>query len=162
VALPTQAHAQNRQHTAQLTCGRATLTAETRWQTPPDTSLVWLAQKLSIKLSNRMQTPVPLESHQGQHVVGHSGLDAVVLSWACIRSTSGASYILLSYGCGSDDAEKLCGGENEWFRLLNEKGERVDSDFARQDKRYEQLYKKLGLAKLMSSGVSMTSLVSSD
>ncbi|EPX63221.1 hypothetical protein D187_005626 [Cystobacter fuscus DSM 2262] len=89
-------------------------------------------------------------------------MDAVILSWACLRSDNGANYILLSYGCGSDDAEKFCGGEREWFRLLDEKGARTDAGMARQDSRYEQLYERLGVAGLMSDGVSLSSLLPTD
>ncbi|MGZ3459081.1 MAG: hypothetical protein ACXU86_11320 [Archangium sp.] len=163
-AAPPHAHEQLGQYTAQLTCGRSVLTAETRWLVSPDTPLIWLDQKIRLKsVGARSAMTLPLEGRQRKRVAaGRSGLDAVAQSWACVRSSSGASYILLLYGCGSDDAEKFCGGEREWMRILDEKGTRLDPGFARQDRRYDQLYEKLGLAKLISDGVSMSSVVSSD
>lgn len=153
-----------RQRTARLTCGPSLLTAETRWQVPSGSSTVWLEQTLRLQRDDTSRaTVLPLEGRQRKRISAErSGLDAVVLSWACLRSKSGANYILLGYGCGSEDTEKFCGGEAEWFRLLDARGQRVDSGFTRQDKRYESLHARLGVAELMSSGVSMTSLVATE
>lgn len=163
-AAPAQASEPPRHHTARLTCGRSTLTAETRWRVSPSQPLVWLEQKLRLQRAEAPKAQeLPLEGRWRKRVAaGHSGLDAVVVSWACLQSHSGASYILLAYGCGSDDADAFCGGEKEWFRLLDEQGRRLDAGLARQDGRYEPLYEKLGVARLMSEGVSMRSLLSDD
>lgn len=170
VVLSTSAHAapplpesgQSRLDTARLTCGRATLTSKTHWLLLPDSPSVWLEQ--SIQLAGEHGTKaLPTEGRPGQRVTaGHSGLSAVVSSWACIQSKRGTNYIFLGYACGSDDAEKFCGGEREWFRILDEQGARLDAGFARQDRRYDALHARLGVAELMAQGVPMSSLIPDD
>ena len=164
LGLAWAAHAQAEPHhsTARLTCGRASLTAETTASVPADDAPIrWLSQTLRLRVEG-VEKEVRL-AHEGlSGKPGEGALDAVVLSWACVTSERGANYIVLAYGCGTERVAARCGGEREWFRLLSDTGERLDRGFSRQDRRYARLEARLGLAERMSQGVALVSIVDAE
>lgn len=160
MALPARADDRVRDYTARLTCGRSSLIAKTRLWLHPDLPLRWLGQTLTLsREGERGARALPLEGRPRARIAsGRTGLDAVVSSWTCVTSERGVNYLLIGYACGAQDKERYCGGEEEWFRILDEHGRRLDAGFSRQDLRYEMLHEKLGISKMMSDGVRMRSV----
>ena len=159
-ALPARADERVRDYTASLTCGRSTLTVKTRLWLHPDLPLRWLGQTLTLsREGERGARVLPLEGRPRARIAsGQTGLDAVVNSWVCVTSDQGVNLLLLGYACGAQDRERYCGGEEEWFRILDEHGRRLDAGFSRQDRRYDALHETLGVSKMMADGVRMSSV----
>ena len=92
-------------------------------------------------------------------IQGGEVADRYVASWACVAGRR-ARYILLGYACAADAGSPHdCGGEKEWFRLLDGRGRFVDAGVPHGGAARDQLNARLGIAHAMAAGVSMTPVV---
>ena len=79
-----------------------------------------------------------------------------VLSWACVQASTGRSYVSLGYACAVDPSERgSCGGDKEWFRLLDDRGRPLDAGSPKQGAAQDRLMTRLGLKAVMEAGVAM-------
>ncbi|UAJ09155.1 hypothetical protein [Polymorphobacter megasporae] len=91
---------------------------------------------------------------------GHRVLARYVSSWACLTGHHQTHYALLAYACSVEPgAEHDCGGEKEWFRLLDTRGRFVDPGVPHDGPQRERLYARLGITAAMAGGVKMTPVV---
>ena len=80
-------------------------------------------------------------------VVGQQkALASAVVSWACLSSTKGKTYVLLDISCMRENYDGICRGQKEWFRIVGTDGSRPDAGYAPQDPRYDVLDKRLGIS----------------
>jgi hypothetical protein len=123
---------------------------------PPEDNIIPLsecARQHFVFLNKTTGTSVEVEC-SGKNVA-HSGpdgrsmgnyLDALAVSWACVRGTKG-SYLLVTYQSG--------GTHGEWVEIYSLEGrclasdrircERTDSQGRRRINRFEKTYRRLGL-----------------
>ena len=71
-----------------------------------------------------------------------------------------ARYVLLGYACAADPGGRQdCGGEKEWFRLLDGRGRFVDAGVPHDGAARDKLNARLGVAGAVAAGVTMTPVV---
>ncbi|NPD69800.1 hypothetical protein HN018_28315 (plasmid) [Lichenicola cladoniae] len=136
--------------TSTLSCGPATVTATsiTDPHVPPDDDFAWLAQKLTLTgTPTHKALPLQVDPKASMIVVGQQkALAAAVVSWACLTSTQGKTYVLLDVSCMRENYDGVCHGQNEWVRVVGTDGSHPDAAYVPQDPRYEALYKRLGIS----------------
>jgi hypothetical protein len=116
-------------------------------------------QQLTLRRASRV-SPVTLEQAFPIIIQGHRVLGRFVVSWACVEGSGGAHYLVLGYSCAIDPgAAGDCGGEKEWFRLLDARGRFVDAAVPQDGPERDRLYSRLGISKEMDAGVDMTPVV---
>ncbi len=142
-----------------LRCGAADLRMTSHTLTGPTAPLAPIDQKLTRRVGAR-QVPVALEPTASVAVQGGHVPDRYVASWACVAGGRQARYVLLGYACANDPGgHQDCGGEKEWFRLLDERGRFVDAGVPREGAARDKLNARLGIADAMAAGVTMTPVV---
>lgn len=110
--------------------------------------------------SGTKQIPVALERSDTVSVQGARVADRYVASWACVAGGRQAHYVLLGYACAADPGGAHdCGGEKEWFRLLDGRGRFVDAGVPHEGAARDQLNARLGISEAMAAGVTMTPVV---
>lgn len=145
-----------------LKCGDADVSAETTCLALPEIETQCVKQ--NIRLENIRKGISRKLPHEGKLVTKSFArpnpvLDAFVTSWACLKSTSGKSYILLLYTCSWGEEKSSCaGGAKEWERIFDATGRHVAAGFRRQDRRYDSLYQRLGLSEIMKQGAGLQTL----
>lgn len=146
-------------HIVALNCGPADLRIVSRAYAGQNAPLAPASQTLTRRVGGR-QVPVTLERGRGIVVDGYRVHDRYVVSWACVTSTHQAHYVLLGYGCAVDPGDPNdCGGEKEWFRLLDGRGRFVDVGVPHDGAASERLNARLGIAGALTAGVTMTPVV---
>ena len=142
-----------------LSCGPATVTATstTDPHVPPNDNFAWLAQKLTLTGARGHQAiPLQVDPKVSMIAVGQQkALAAAVVSWACLTSTQGKTYVLLDISCMRENYDGICRGQKEWFRIVGTDGSRPDAGYAPQDPRYDALDKRLGISP---DGVQLTGI----
>ena len=142
-----------------LECGDADVSVETSCLALPEIDTQCARQ--TIRLENRRKGISKKLPHEGQPVAksfvkAGPVLDALVTSWACLKSTSGKSYILLLYTCSWGEEKPSCAGNTkEWERLFDATGRHLTAGFRRQDRRYDALYRRIGLSEIMRRGADL-------
>lgn len=145
-----------------LRCGAAEVSVETACLTLPEVETQCVKQ--NIQLENTQKGISKKLPHEGKLVAksfakSNPVLDAFVTSWACLKSTSGKSYILLLYTCSWGEERSSCtGSAKEWERIFDATGRHVTAGFGRQDRRYDSLYQRLGLSEIMKQGADLQTL----
>ena len=106
------------------------------------------------------QVRVELEPSVRVLVDGHRVQNRYVTSWACVAGRQRARYVVLGYACAIDPGYPHdCGGEKEWFRLLDRRGRFADAGVPHDGAARDRLNARLGIAAAMAAGVSMTALI---
>ncbi len=145
--------------TRTLSCGPATVTATstTDPHVPPDDDFAWLAQRLTLTGAHDHQgIPLQADPKASMIAVGQQkALAAAVVSWACLTSTQGKTYVLLDISCMRENYDGVCHGQKEWVRIVGTDGSRPDAGYAPQDPRYDALDKRLGIS---ADGVQLTGI----
>ncbi len=142
-----------------LRCGGADLRMTSHTLAGPRAPLAPIDQKLTRRVGAR-QLPVALEPTASVAVQGGRVSDRYVASWACVAGGRRAHYVLLGYACAGDPGgPRDCGGEKEWFRLLDERGRFVDAGVPHDGAARDKLNARLGIANAMAAGVTMTPVV---
>ncbi len=145
-----------------LKCGAAEVSVETACLALPEVETQCVKQ--NIRLENTQKGISKKLPHEGKLVAksfakSNPVLDAFVTSWACLKSTSGKSYILLLYTCSWGEEKSSCiGSAKEWERIFDATGRHVTAGFRRQDRRYDSLYQRLGLSEIMKQGADLQTL----
>ena len=142
-----------------LRCGAADLRMTSHTLAGPRAPLAPIDQKLTRRVGAR-QVPVALEPTASVAVQGGRVADRYVASWACVAGERQAHYVLLGYACADDPGgPQDCGGEKEWFRLLDGRGRFVDAGVPHDGAARDKLNARLGIADAMAAGVTMTPVV---
>lgn len=143
-------------HTASLSCGAATFQIVSHaW---PRT-LAPVTQTASVRVAGRRRT-VTLDPTGTVIVDGHRVRNRYVLSWSCVKGAGGTSYVSLGYACAMDPGYPFdCGGEKEWFRLLDDRGRAVDTGVPHNGPTRDRLDRRLGLSDIFEAGVQMTDVL---
>ena len=142
-----------------LRCGAADLRMTSHTLAGPRTPLAPIEQKLTRRVGAR-QLPVALDPTGSVTVQGGRVADRYVASWACVTGERHAHYVLLGYACADNPGgPQDCGGEKEWFRLLDERGRFVDAGVPHDGAARDRLNARLGIAGAMAAGVTMTPVV---
>ena len=116
-------------------------------------------QELTRRIGAR-QIAVSLEPPGNVTVQGVRVSGRYVASWACLAAEHRAHYVLLQYACTDDSGGASdCGGEKEWFRVLDRRGLFVDADVPHDGPARDELNARLGIASAMAAGVTMTAVV---
>ena len=145
--------------TATLTCGAAEFALTSSTVADPTGPLAPVAQTL-IRRSGATHRRVPLERGGSAVVGGQRVRDRYVASWACIAGRWPARYVVIGYACTADPGNPGdCGGDKEWFRLLDTRGRFVDTAVPHDGVARDRLYARLGIADTMAAGVTMTPVV---
>ena len=148
-----------RSHVASLRCGEATFRLASRVWPGSDAPLAPAGQALSVA-TMRGHRAVNLPKAPRATVDGRAVGQEYVGSWACVRADDGRSYLDLGFACAVDPVEDgACGGEQEWFRLVDSRGRLLGAATPRQGPAQVALQRRLGLARVMASGVRMTSVL---
>lgn len=144
------------EHVAALSCGAGTFTLTSRGF--PDT-LAPASQSLTVRVAGRHRA-VPLETTGLVTVDGRRVRNRYVLTWACTKGARGVSYVSLGYACAVDPGYPHdCGGEKEWFRLLDERGQPVDLGVPHSGPAMTRLHRRLGLLEQFEKGTQMTDVL---
>ncbi|MDK2126135.1 hypothetical protein [Parachitinimonas caeni] len=145
-----------------LYCAKAEMVVESDCQLTTDTSRQCKRQTLTLHPeASREALPLP---HDGRLVkkkmLGNTAvLDGFVTGWSCLKAKDGKQYFLLAYTCSFGEERGACAGESkEWTRLFAPDGRPLSAGLKRQDKRYDALYRKLGLTAVMEAGVTLQGL----
>jgi hypothetical protein len=113
----------------ELPCDNGVFLLTTECLVDPSSKLTECAkQSLSFTSGEHgVSTAVRLDSRStGPMVRGYRMLDGRVVQWACIRSTKGREYLLLSYACrGLGDRCAMHGRTAEWDHIIGSKGRLV-------------------------------------
>ena len=141
-----------------LRCGAADLRMTSYTLTGAKAPLAPIDQKLARRLGTK-QVLLALEQTHNIEVQGARVLDRYVVSWACVAGERQAHYVLLDYACATDPGNQDCGGEKEWFRLLDGRGRLVDASVPHDGPARDKLYTRLGIADAMAGGVTMTPVI---
>ena len=134
-----------------LSCGGASLTAETVYLDVPDQDFQPLSQRITL------QRP----GTNGSVVLHHDGrplrqpflkdtpvLDAAASGWACLAAADGKAYIYVSYVCTESDLRPDCEGTSrEWGRLFDPEGKELTAGLPHGGPRMSALMKRLGLGR---------------
>ncbi|NPD69664.1 hypothetical protein HN018_27965 (plasmid) [Lichenicola cladoniae] len=136
--------------TSTLSCGPATVTATstTDPHVPPNDDFAWLAQKIMLSgTPAHKSVSLQVDPKAGMIAIGRQkALAAAVVSWACLTSTQGKTYVLLDVSCMRENDDGVCHGQKEWVRIVGTDGSHPDTAYAPQDPRYDALYKRLGIS----------------
>jgi hypothetical protein len=135
----------------ELTCGNAVVKSSTVFYFNDDvdhTGRQVIDQEITVTYDNKT-TKLQLDSKRvNKPTFGKVLLDSSVYAWSCLKSSKGRHYILLWYSCTAMDEKGFCSGWKEWLRLFRENGKALDASYRRNhDKRYDKLFKKLGLTE---------------
>jgi hypothetical protein len=143
-------------HVETLRCGAA------EWQMTSRTvagTRAPVRQALTGRVGKK-RVAIALERGGRVPVDGHRVQNRYVGSWACLTGKRGAHYVMLGYSCAVDAGyPNDCGGEKEWFRLLDARGRFTDAGAPHDGAVRDRLYARLGLAAAMAAGVKMTDLL---
>lgn len=144
--------------TATLSCGRGTFVAASRrWPRP--SPLAPATQGVTVEIAGKRHA-VPLEPTRRVSVEGRRVRNRYLLTWGCVTGDAGAHYVVLSYACAIDPGyPNDCGGEKEWFRYLDERGQAVDVGVPRDGPGRTRLQRRLGLAGQFAAGVRMSDVL---
>lgn len=148
--------------TGRLQCGDTQIVAETQYLDVPGHDRQVLAQTLSLSLPGQASS-IRL-AHDGrvfrQPFLKHTAvLDAAVTGWACLAANDDKPYLYLSYTCTESPARPRCVGTlREWARLFDTTGKPLNARAPRSGPRTPTLMKKLGLARYLSEGVSLSDI----
>ncbi len=145
-----------------LYCAQAEVVVESDCQLTTDTSRQCKRQTLTLHPeASREALSLP---HDGRMIkkkmLGNTAvLDGFVTGWSCLKAKDGKQYFLLAYTCSFGEERGACAGESkEWTRLFAPDGRPLSAGLKRQDKRYDALYRKLGLTAVMEAGVTLQGL----
>ena len=134
-----------------LSCGGASLTAETVYLDVPDQDLQPLSQRIALKrLGSNVSTVLP---HDGRplrqpFLKSTPVLDAAVSSWTCLTAADGKAYIYVFYACTESDLRPDCvGTSREWGRLFDPQGKEMTAGLPHAGPRASALMKRLGLGR---------------
>ena len=142
-----------------LRCGAADLRMTSHTLAGPTAPLAPVDQKLTRRVG-ASQLPVALEPTASVAVQGGRVSNRYVASWACVAGERQAHYVLLGYACADDPGGRQdCGGEKEWFRLLDGRGRFVDAGVPHDGAARDRLNARLRIAGAMAAGVTMTPAV---
>ncbi|MDO7842783.1 hypothetical protein [Sphingomonas immobilis] len=143
-------------HVADLRCGAADLRVTSHalaGTTAP------VAQSLTRRVGKK-RVAVALEPAGSALVDGHRVRGRYVVSWACLTGAQRVRYVMLGYNCAVDPGDPHdCGGEKEWFRLLDTRGRFVDAGVPHDGDRRDRLYARLGIADQTAAGVKMAGVL---
>ena len=134
-----------------LACGGAEVIAESNYLNISNRAEI-LCTKQTVTLINSkkdISKKLPLDGKLVKKRFVRQGpvLDAVVVSWDCLKSKNGTPYILLWYQCNWGPG---CEGSNrEWERIFDLDGKHLTAGFRKHDdlERLQGLYQKLGLSE---------------
>lgn len=139
-----------------LQCGAADLRMTSRFLAGPRAPIAPTHQRLTRRVGAN-QVPISLERANSVALQDGRTTDRYVASWACVPSARQTNYVLLGYACSADPGSPHdCGGEKEWFRLLDQRGRLVDAGVPHDGVARDRLNARLGIAGAMTAGVSMT------
>ncbi|RUL77722.1 hypothetical protein [Dyella choica] len=134
-----------------LSCGGASLTAETVYLDVPDQDLQPLSQRIALKrLGQNVSTVL---HHDGRplrqpFLKNTPVLDAAVSSWTCLTADDGKAYVYVFYVCTESDLRPDCAGTSrEWGRLFDPQGKEMTADLPHAGPRTSALMKRLGLGR---------------
>lgn len=151
-----------------LACGDVFVESETHYVDYPDISFERQVEKQVISIIGKnggSKTHLKLDSRSIRKATFDNKilLDSAVVSWACLKAKDGQNYIFLWYACTTFDELGFCSGRfKEWERLFKTDGEAIAVSYKRNyDRRYESLYKKLGLEDVRKD-LEMESLVADE
>ena len=142
-----------------LSCGGASLMAETVYLDVPDQDFQPLSQHITL------QRP----GSNGSMALNHDGrplrqpflkdtpvLDAAVSGWACLTAADGKAYIYVSYVCTESDLRPDCEGTSrEWGRLFDPEGKELTAGFPHGGPRTSALMKRLGLGRYEEKAIQL-------
>ncbi len=141
-----------------LTCGTIALRMASYKSSGADV-LAPASQTLTRRVSGKW-VRVALEPSGRVRVEGQQVQNRYVTSWACVTGRQRAAYVVLGYVCAIDPGyPKDCGGEKEWFRVLDRRGRFADAGVAHGGAVRDRLNARLGIAGALAAGVRMTAVV---
>lgn len=145
-------------HKATLSCGNGQFSVVSRrWARP--SPLAPATQSMTVKVAGKNRA-APLQPTRLVSVEGHRVRNHYLLGWTCVTATTGASYALLGYACAVDPGyPNDCGGEKEWYRLMDDRGRPVDIGVPVNGVARERLVQRLGILKQMEAGVHMNDVL---
>ncbi len=138
---------------ARLVCGDAVVEAATQFFDDP-AYMERQVIKQSVFVSNNQKNvkkKLRLDSRAAHKpTFDRILLDSLVSAWACLEAKDGKHYLFLWYTCTPMDERGFCAGEGkEWERLFQTDGKALTNSFPRDDKKFDRLYKKLGLEEVV-------------
>lgn len=141
---------------ATLSCGTGRFVLESEIWQAQEAPRAPRSQKLAVIVNRRLRS-VAIERSGMKTAVGSFVVaPAYVSSWACVRARSRAHYVLLGYAC-AEDAD--CGGDREWFRLVDEHGGTPGASLPRQGSSWNRLLARSGLRRVLEEGVAMKTVL---
>lgn len=147
-------------HAAILTCGGSVFRTESRSWADTAAPSAPVRQSIAVTATDARRRTVPLEPAPVAVVDGYRVRGAYLSSWACVRATTGNRYVVLGYACAVEPGRAGdCGGDAEWFRLLDLRGRRLDLQVPRNGPAADALWRRLGLASAFEQGVTMTDVL---
>ncbi|WP_419809091.1 hypothetical protein [Sphingomonas sp.] len=146
--------------TATLACGAGTFIAESRRWAGDQAPLAPATQSLSVTVAKTRRS-VPLEPTRIVDVEERQVRNRFLANWGCVKGVTGASYVVLGYACAVDPGyANDCGGEQEWFRYLNDRGRVMDMGVPHNGPVRTRLQRRLGIARALRTGRRFTAVVS--
>lgn len=145
--------------TVVLRCGAADLSVTNSVSTSRTASVAPVRQTLTRRVGVRTLV-IPLERGHATALDGGTVQDRYLASWACVAGRNHSFYVLLGYACTADPGQPGdCGGQKEWFRLLDERGRLADQGVPQDGAARDRFNSRIGIAGAMAAGVTMTPVV---
>lgn len=158
-AHPMQPQTQTQRHVGHMRCGGALLESATTYLDDGEHDRQALDQRLSLTPPG-LKKPLAL-THDGKpftqpFMQDTPVLDASATGWACIKATSGRSYVYVMYTCVESPLRPACvGTAREWARLFNTRGKLLNPGYPHDGPQTPTLMRKLGLARYVDTGVAL-------
>jgi hypothetical protein len=134
-----------------LACGGAEVIAESNYLNIPNRAEILCTKQTVTLINSKESIPRKLRLDgklvKKRFVSQGPVLDAVVVSWDCLKSKNGTPYILLWYQCNWGPG---CETTNrEWERIFDLNGKHLTAGFRKHDdlERLQRLYQTLGLSE---------------
>jgi hypothetical protein len=146
-----------------IKCSNAKVFIQTTYKKYPEFDTQ--CTKQTLKIVNGKKKVFKFLPYDGKLITKHFDadekvLDAYVSQWACLKSKSGAHFILLWYDCSWGDEADYCvgSGNNQWERIFSLDGRDLTAGYPKKGPLLDTLYRKLDIYEISEKGIKLKPL----